>query len=561
MSTEFAKRFRLSVHVDDNDKLPQLYGADGTQLPVTGTVTANVSISGYTCSVEFLVIDGLHHNVILGISMLRDNDAVIDVPHSCLSLANNLFTVPLIQRFAPYTVVRTVNSITVEPYHEVRLPVHISQNYALCPSVLEPLQTKYSTRVAVAKAYVAPKKHTTVCQLVNVSDKPVTLPARTAVATITPADIISNICDTDYVVSSVPDNAYVSAMHSASSTVSRDDKLSALRTLGFTLDKGELDEQQFGELIILLYDYRQVFVTDIKELPGVTGVEYDITLQPGARPKRQRQYRYPPHMRTIIREQLQEWERAGIISEGDPTWIHPIVLVKKKPLDAKPQDEPKYRVCLDLRAINKVMEVESYPMPTLNNIVESFGDPPPRFYTVLDALSGFLQINVTPKSAKLLGLESDSKTYVMNRVPFGLVTSPFVFQKLMGKLLSGYQFIFACAYIDDLIIWGADWPTHIRNLRLILDRILQSGLRLRADKCKFAQTELKYLGVVLSQNCLKPDPAKLKIIKDAKPPTSAKLLKSFLGLTSFYRRFIRGYASLCQPFRKLLKKNAVFNWN
>ena len=98
------------------------------------------------------------------------------------------------------------------------------------------------------------------------------------------------------------------------------------------------------------------------------------------------------------------------------------MLVKKKPIDAKPNDEPKYRICLDLRAINKVMEVESYPMPTLNSIIESFGDPPPRYYTVLDALSGFLQVNVSNKSSKFLGLESDSKTYVMN--------SPFWFSDL-----------------------------------------------------------------------------------------------------------------------------------
>jgi len=86
-------------------------------------------------------------------------------------------------------------------------------------------------------------------------------------------------------------------------------------------------------------------------------MEYNITLQPGARPKRQRQYRYPPHMREVIRDQLQSWEQAGIISEGDPTWIHPIVLVRKKSPDGSLSDTPQYRACLDLRAINKVMVV------------------------------------------------------------------------------------------------------------------------------------------------------------------------------------------------------------
>ena len=133
--------------------MPQLYGANGSPLRVIGTVTADVSISGYLCPVEFIVINGLHHNVIFGISMLREYETVIDVSRSCLFRANNLLTVPLIQRFAPSTIVRTVSAITVAPYLEVRLPVHISQQYRLRPSIIEPLHTRYSSRIAVAKAY------------------------------------------------------------------------------------------------------------------------------------------------------------------------------------------------------------------------------------------------------------------------------------------------------------------------------------------------------------------------------------------------------------------------
>jgi len=148
----------------------------------------------------------------------------------------------------------------------------------------------------------------------------------------------------------------------------------------------------------------------------------------------------------------------------------------------------------------------------------------------------------------------------MNRVPFGLSTSPFVYQKLMNKLLTGYQFIFACAYLDDLIIYSNKWSSHLQHMRLILNRIQQSGLRLRPDKCKFAQSEIKYLGMILSKDKIKPDPEKLRVIKNAKPPTSAKLLKSFLGLCGFYRRMIRGFSQICHPFRALLKKGAPFIW-
>jgi len=309
---------------------------------------------------------------------------------STLSLANNLVTVPLIQRFQTANVFRTVHSVTVEPYHEVRLPVRISPRYTLGPSVIEPLVTKHSAYLAVAKVYVEPTTRTTVCQLVNLSEKPYTLSARMAIASITPATLLYK--------SQVHASSAAFVCAAQSDTVPADDKLQTLQAAGFQVQQADLTTQQFGELIDLLYEYKDVFATDIKDLPGVKDVEYDIQLQPGARPKRQRQFRYPPHMRDIIREQLSEWEQAGIISEGTAQSTHPIVLVKKKPLDARPNDPPKYRVCLDLRAINKVMVVETYPMPTLNSIVESFGDPPPTLYSVLDCLSGFVQLNVTKRS-------------------------------------------------------------------------------------------------------------------------------------------------------------------
>jgi len=555
LNADFAKRAHIQINTDTLSTLPKLTNANGKPMSLVGSATTCISIAGYERYVDFVIVDGLYHNVILGIEALTDMKAVIDVHNSVLSVDNNLVSVPLIQRFSANNILRTVNCVTIEPLHEVRLPVRIAENYTLGPSIIEPLNTHNASPFMIAKAFVDPNSRITVCQMVNLSQKSITLPKRLAVATITPAQLLSS-----------PDNCTVHDIYTSASVCnvnvasSYDDKLNALREKGFNLSHGDLSEKQFLELVDLLYEYRMVFATDVKELPGVTGVNYNITLQPGARPKRQRQYRYPPHLREVIREQMSEWEKAGIIEEGNATWIHPIVLVQKKAYGGKPQDPPKYRACLDLRAINKVMVIESYPIPTFNSIIESFGDPLPTYYSVLDAISGFLQLPVTEESSKLLGLETDSKTYVMKRIPFGLTTSPFVYQKLMNSLLTGYQYVFACAYLDDLLIWSTNWSNHIRHLRLILERILHSGLRLRADKCKIAQTELRYLGMVLSKECIKPDPEKLSVIKNAKPPTNAKLLRSFLGLCNFYRRFIRGYANLCQPFRNLLRKNAPFEW-
>jgi len=167
---------------------------------------------------------------------------------------------------------------------------------------------------------------------------------------------------------------------------------------------------------------------------------------------------------------------------------------------------------------------------------------------------------MAPESSRLLGIQSDSESYRMTRLPLGLTTSPFVFQRLMNRLLSGYQYIFAVSYIDDILTYSGDWTSHVTHLRLILERIHDSGLRLRADKCNFAQTKLRYLGMVISYDRIEPDPDKLALINKAPRPTNAKMLKSFLGLTGFYRMYIRGYRQLIAPFRDLLKKNVPFVW-
>jgi len=163
-------------------------------------------------------------------------------------------------------------------------------------------------------------------------------------------------------------------------------------------------------------------------------------------------------------------------------------------------------------------------------------------------------------SSRLLGLQSDSESYCMTRLPFGLTTSPFVFQRLMNRLLTGYQYKFAVSYIDDVLCYSRDWNAHMEHLKIILERIYKSGLRLRAEKCQFALTKLRYLGMVISCDRIQPDTEKLSIIKKATPPKSAKMLKSFLGLTGFYRIYIKGYSKLIAPFRELLKNKATFEW-
>jgi len=245
--------------------------------------------------------------------------------------------VPLIQRFASRNILRTAASIIIKPMYEVRIPVSISHDYSLCPSLIEPLLKFRSKPYPVAKIFVDPESYITVCQIVNITERPISIAARTAIATITPAEI-----QPQNKKGKIQRKPNVSAVNVLERDLSLKEKIIELQTLGFKVNPKDYSEVQFKELVDLLFEYRSAFAQEVTDLPGVTDLEFKINLKPGTIPKRQRQYKYPPHLRAEIRKQLDQWESAGIIECGEANWIHPIVLVKKKSLSGNPNELPKY---------------------------------------------------------------------------------------------------------------------------------------------------------------------------------------------------------------------------
>jgi len=322
IDVEFVRRLNLRVQPLSNSYPTTLLSASGNSVQLLGKLTTNVYIAGYPFEIEFVVVDGLTHNIILGLSMLQQHKAVVDLANNSLSLADGMVIVPLIQRFSKVNIVRNIHAITIPPMHETEFPVKLSQKYHLQPSLIEPLPSCKHTGLLVAKVLVEPDSHTTLVRVANVGDKPITLRARRCIAAIVPAELIS--CQN----TTVDDDMHVCTLQNDS--VPYDEQLKVLKQMGFKLENEHLTPDHFRELVTVLYKNKRVFATDITDLPGVNEFSYDIHLEPGTRPTRPRQYRYPPHLRKVIDEQLESWQKAGIIQEGSPSWIYPIVVVRKK---------------------------------------------------------------------------------------------------------------------------------------------------------------------------------------------------------------------------------------
>lgn len=145
-------------------------------------------------------------------------------------------------------------------------------------------------------------------------------------------------------------------------------------------------------------------------------------------------------------------------------------------------------------------------------------------------------------------------------MPFGLVNAPATFQRLMEVVLAGLVGRRCLVYLDDIIIFGRTVEEHNQNLMEVLKRLREAGLRLKTTKCKFLQLEVKYLGHVVSGNGVCTDPAKLEAVRDFPTPTSVKMLRSFLGLASYYRRFIPKFSKVAGSLHALTKKDVPFVW-
>lgn len=167
-----------------------------------------------------------------------------------------------------------------------------------------------------------------------------------------------------------------------------------------------------------------------------------------------------------------------------------------------------------------------------------------------------------PKTGFTVSTNSSvSGHYEFTRMPFGLKNAPTTFQRLMNTALSGLQGLHCYVYLDDCIIYSHDLESHMSKLTLVFDRLRKFNLKLQPDKCEFLRREVAYLGHIITDKGVSPNPEKVKAVTEFPKPTNVKQIKSFLGLVGYYRRFIENFSKLTKPLTALLKKDVPFEWS
>ena len=300
------------------------------------------------------------------------------------------------------------------------------------------------------------------------------------------------------------------------------------------------EQQQLQEL---LRQYAHVFAQDDQDLGYTDAVQHQIPTKddvPVAQPYRS----IPPNQLQEVKDHIRGLLRSGVITESHSPYAAPVVLVRKR--------DGSLRLCVDYRRLNMKTIGDAYPLPRIQETFDSLVGA--QYFTTLDLASGYHQIAMDPRDQAKTAFTTPFGLYEYTRMPFGLCSAPATFQRLMQATMSEFLFEFLLVYLDDLLVYSKTFSEHLVHLEKLLQRVSDTGLKLKGEKCQFLRKEVNYLGHTISADGISCEDSKIRQVKEWPAPTNVRELRSFLGFASYYRRFISGFSRIAGPLHDLVNE-------
>ena len=301
-----------------------------------------------------------------------------------------------------------------------------------------------------------------------------------------------------------------------------------------------LSEVQMDELKAVFQAHADILTTRPGVFSGNLMLEIPLTSDV---PIRRKMYNLPFSSKEVVEKEIQVMLDLEIIEPSKSPYSSPVVLVRKK--------DGSCRFCIDFRGLNKITVFDAEPIPNVEDLFVRLAHS--RFFTKIDLAKGYWQILVLPEDRPKTAFATHQGLFQFIRMPFGLVSAPSVFARMMRMLhladLSAENFF------DDILVHSASWSDHLHHVRNVLDRLKSYGLTARPSKILAGFQSLEFLGHVVGSGVLRPDESKTEKILQVSTPTTKKQVCSLLGLLSFYRRYIPGFASVAAPLTDLTKES------
>lgn len=300
----------------------------------------------------------------------------------------------------------------------------------------------------------------------------------------------------------------------------------------------------------LLARFIDIFSKDDGDIGRTSVVKHRIDT--GSEPPiKQRARRVPIAKEKEVQDMIDEMRRNKIIEPSSSPWCSPVVLVRKK--------DGSTRFCIDYRRLNEITKKDSYPLPRIDDTLDTLAGS--SWYSTLDLKSGYWQVELHPDDKEKTAFSTGQGLWHFNVMPFGLCNAPATFERLMECVLVGLIGDACLVYLDDVIVIGKDFQHHLQQLEKILMKIKSAGLKLNPKKCNFFKNKVNYLGHIISQDGVQTDPEKIEAVQKWPTPKDKTEVRAFLGLCSYYRRFVEGFAEIAKPLHQLTEEKKSFYWS
>lgn len=302
---------------------------------------------------------------------------------------------------------------------------------------------------------------------------------------------------------------------------------------------------------MILKRYQDVFPEQLPSgLPPQREVDHAIELNckdvPAGRPYTRMSYQELDE----LKKQLKELLEAGYIRPSKSPFGAPVLFVKKK--------DGTSRLCVDYRALNNITIKNKYPLPRVDELLDRLQGA--QYFSKIDLRSGYHQVRINSEDIPKTAFRTRYGHFEFLVMPFGLTNAPATFMHLMNSVLEPFLDAFVIVFLDDILIYSRTLEEHAEHLEKVLQTLRKHKLYAKESKCEFAKSSVEFLGFIVSRDGMHMMENKLDAIKKWPTPTSVEDIRSFLGLTGFYRRFIKDYSAIASPLTHLLHKNIKFEW-